>query len=333
MVTPGPARDVGRNALIPAQALEAIEASDVDGLLRTVDGMCKSRSWPDLTELRHRCREAVGRGKQVWGVEEHIRYRLALEAPAELAGPVVSEGQARFALGPLAEVAASTKTWAEMEPHLEDGPERMTFAAERAVRGEPVDLASLELPGALLPWEPTYPVATYHKDRVEALSPPVPATIDAELPSAFEPIDDLPSESALGDLVLPWTDQSNGRCQTAAVEGGRLDAIRALGASQAATGELTSGLALSWMAWAGASGGAHGRRRGAAAGRYLAWWVTSVLADLDWPAAPQAVGEAAARFRWVWFDDGSPGTGWSLRLAIEDPEEGVAWAVSAIDSE
>jgi hypothetical protein len=319
--------------LITSQVLQAIEASDADVLLRSIDGLCKSQSWSDLEELRHRCREAVGRGKQVWGVEEHIRYRLALEAPAELAGPVVSEGQARFALGPLAEVAASTKTWAEMEPHLEQGPERMTFAAERVVRGEAIDLDSLELPGTLFSWEPDYPLATYHKDRVEALSPSVPTTVETGLPSGFDAIDDLPSESALGELVLPWTDQSSGRCQVTVVDGDRLTAIRALGASQAAIGDLTPREAMAWMSWAAASGGAHGRRRGAAAGRYLAWWVTTVLADVEWPAAPEDVGKAAEAFRWSWFDDGSPATGWAIRLAIEDPEEGVAWALSANDSE
>ncbi len=147
LVTTGPAGIGGRQPLITSHALEAIESSDVDQLLRIVDGLCKSREWDDLIELRSRCREAVERGKQVWGVEEHIRYRLALEAPAERAGPVVSEGQARFALGPLAEVAASTKSFAELEPYLEAGPERMTVAAERVVRGEAVDLAALELPG------------------------------------------------------------------------------------------------------------------------------------------------------------------------------------------
>ena len=319
--------------MIGAQALEAIESSDVDQLLRLVDGLCKAKDWDDLLELRNRCREAVGRGKQVWGVEEHIRYRLALEAPPEHAGPVVSEGQARFALGPLAEVAASTKSFVELEPYLEAGPEKMTFAAERVVRGEAVDLASLELPGALLPWEPAYPVATYHRDRVEALSPEVPELAPVELPTQVELIEDLPSESALGDLVMPWTDQSNGRCQASAVTGGWLEAVRALGAGEARVGSLDPGQGLAWMGWAAASGGAHGRRRGAAAGRHLAWWVTSVLADLKWPAHPGEVEAAASRFEWAWFDDGSPGTGWALRLAIADPEEGVAWAISANDSD
>ncbi|HIE21824.1 MAG TPA: hypothetical protein EYP73_04425 [Acidimicrobiia bacterium] len=79
--------------MIEARAIEAIEASDTDELLRVVDGFCATRAWDDLVELRSRCREAVGRGKQLWGVEEHIRYRLALEAPAAWAGPVVSEAR------------------------------------------------------------------------------------------------------------------------------------------------------------------------------------------------------------------------------------------------
>ncbi|HYJ25314.1 MAG TPA: hypothetical protein VE027_09940, partial [Acidimicrobiia bacterium] len=143
--------------MISPRAIEAIESSDTDELLRIVDGLCSSRSWDDLIELRHRCAEAVGRGKQVWGVEEHIRYRLVLEAPASIAGPVVAEGQSRFALGPLPEVAASTKTWVELAPALPPGPERDTVAAERVVRGENVDVTIPDLPATLLTWEPAYP--------------------------------------------------------------------------------------------------------------------------------------------------------------------------------
>jgi hypothetical protein len=55
------------------------------------------------------------------------------------------------------------------------------------------------------------------------------------------------------------------------------------------------------------------------------------MADLPWPCDADVMGLAASRFRWFWFDDGSPGSGWALRLAIEDPESGLSWAVSAID--
>ena len=317
--------------MIGARAVEAIESSDTDELLRVVDGFCSARNWDELIELRHRCSEAVARGKQVWGIEEHIRYRLALEAPASIAGPVVAEGRSRFALGPLPEVAASTRTWVDLEPHLPPGPERDTVAAERVVRGETVGFPIPDLPSSLRPWEPDYPVATYKKDKVEAPSPDAPATSQEALPEAVTPIEDTHSTAALGDLVEPWTDQSSGRSQTAAVEGDHLAAIAALGLASARVAGLTTAEAFAWMAWAAASGGAHGRRRGAAAGRYLAWWVVASLADLDWPADPEAVAESASRMAWHWFDDGSPDSGWVLRIAISSPDLGISWAISATD--
>ena len=318
--------------MISSRAVEAIEASDTDELVRVVDSYCAARSWDLLVELRHRCREAVGRGKQLWGVEEHIRYRLALEAPPAWAGPVVSEGRARFAPGPLAEVAASTKTWAEMRPHLEPGPEGETFAAERVVRGETGVDPIPDLPARLEAWEPRYPVATYKRDKVEAPSPPLPVPEPTTLPSAVNRISDPASEGALSDLVQPWVEESNGRCDTASVEGDAAAAVRALGVRQARMTPLSPQTALAWMGWAGASGGAHGRRRGAAAGRYGAWWVLASLADLDWPPQADKVGRVVQRLRWFWFDNGSPGTGWQLRLAVEDPETGLAWSVAAVDA-
>jgi hypothetical protein len=85
------------------------------------------------------------------------------------------------------------------------------------------------------------------------------------------------------------------------------------------------------MGWAAASGGAHGRRRGAAAGRYLAWWAVATLIDLDWPADPRSMGAAVAGLNWHWFDDGSPETGWLLRLAISSADLGISWALAATD--
>jgi hypothetical protein len=317
--------------LISQRAIEALEASDTDELLRVIDGLCSTQAWDDLVELRARCREAVERGKQVWGVEEHIRYRVTLEAPPAYSGPAVTEGQSRFALGPLAEVAASTNTWSEIEPYLEIGPERRTVAAERAVRGEQVEEPNLDLPGSLEKWEPRYPVATYKRDKVEAPSPPPPHLLDAALPAGFELVEDSQSEAALADLVQPWTDDSNGRCQTTVVAGDHLAAVRALGATVCRHADIGVEAGLAWMGWAAASGGAHGRRRGASAGRRLAWWAAAVMADLPWPCSPEDLGSAVSRFHWFWFDDGSPGTGWELRLAIEDPDSGLSWAVSAVD--
>lgn len=312
-----------------ARTLEAIEASDTDELLRIVDGHCKSRDWDALDDLRQRCQEAVGRGKQLWGVDELVRYRLALEAPPDRAARVLDEGRTRFTLGPLPEVAASTKTWAELAEHLGNGPERKTVAAERTVRGETVDEV-FELPG-LQSWEPQYPVATYKSDTVETPTPKLPAVQSVDLPTDCTTIDDLDSEAALNDLVEPWVTQSNGRSQTASVEGDALAAISALGPRHVFVAALSPQQAMAQMAWAAASGGAHGDRRGAAAGRYLAWWVVASLADLEWPAPPDEIKRAAERMNWLWFDDNSPPAGWALRLAVADPGLGLAWAISASD--
>jgi hypothetical protein len=318
--------------VISRRAIEAIEYSDTDELLRVVDGLCENGDWEQLVELKERCREAVGRGKQLWGVEEHIRYRLTLEAPGEWAGPAVSEGVARFTLGPLPEVAASTKTWAELDEYVDDGPWRAVTAAERVVRGDPDNEPIADLPNSLLDWEPEYPVATYGSDKVDAPSPSPPTVESQELPDEFTTIDDPQSEGALFDLIQPWVTESNGRYETSAVEGTAQHAIRALGLSRVRVGQLNDGEAMRWMAWAGASGGAHGRRRGAAAGRYGAWWTIATLCDLDWPPEPERMREALQGLDFYWFDDGSPGTGWELRLAIEDRNSGLAWAISAVDA-
>jgi hypothetical protein len=317
------------DTLTDSRTIKAIEASDTDELIRIVDGLCKARDWDALVQLRGRCQEAVTRGKQLWGVDEHIRYRLALEAPAPWAAAVVAEGRTRFTPGPLPEVAASTKTWAEMATHLPPGPERMTFAAERIVRGDTPDEQG-PLP-AIQEWEPEYPLATYKANKVETPRPKLPPRVSTELPGDVTVIDDPESESALTDLVEPWIDQSNGRCQTVSVEGGALEAIAALGLPAAGIARLDTSEAMAHMAWAAASGGAHGQRRGAAAGRYMAWWVVASVSDLDWPAEPGNVAKEAEHINWYWFDDDSPPGGWELRLALEDPELNLGWAISAND--
>ena len=320
--------------MISQRAVDAIESSNTDELLRIIDEHCAAKAWADLTELRSGCEDGVARGKQLWGVVEHIRYRLALEAPGEYAGRVVSEGRARFTLGPLPEVAASRHTWAELEPYLDSGPARRTTAAERVVAGETVSEPIDELPSTLVGWEPRYQPPVYKADRLEAPSPKRPQLEEAGAPApGITRIDDADSEEALADLVRPWLDESNGRCQTATVTGTPYEAVSALGLSQPRLGQMAPEMALAWMQWAGASGGAHGRRRGGAAGRYLTWWAMACLADLDWPVQPADLGKAISEMRFWWFDDGSPDTGWILRIAIEHGSVGLSWALSAVDTD
>lgn len=320
---------------VPLRALEAIEASDHDELLRVVDGLCAARDWDALVELRARCQEAVTRGKQVWAVDEHIRYRLALEAPGPWAGPVVTEGPARFALGPLTEVVAQHHTWAELDPYLEPGPARATVAHERVIRGEDlteaeVDPHVLELPLRLEEWEARYPLAEYHSDRAEFPPPQLPPLHPLDLPARTTAVEPDEAAEALADLVRVWVEESNGRTTVAAVEGTAEEAIRAMGVRRAWGSSLRPGDALAHLAWAAASGGAHGRRRGMAAGRHGSWWTATELVGLEWPPDPTDLGEAIDELRWLIWSDGHR-TGWTFRLAVEDPLHRLAWAVAADD--
>lgn len=341
----------------------AVELGDLDELGRVVDRLCATGSWDALVDLRDRCDRAVERGRQLWPAARHAEYRLALEAPGRWAAAVVVEGAGRFAPGPLPEVAASTHSWADLAPHLREGPAAVTFLHERVVRGE--DLAGvplpgpdvLELPAVLQGWEPAYQVATYRSDRGRFPAPesprlaplravPVPlATAGARGPAAADP-----GAAALSALVEHWRDGSEARVEVAAVDvpprpdatgavtggavpEGAVAAVAALHPPDPHGAGIDGGAATALMAWAAASGGVHGRRRGAAVGRLDAWMAVAALAGIDgWPLAPDEVGGALDRLRWLVWDPGGPGAAWSLHLAVEDPGRGRAWAVSARDA-
>jgi hypothetical protein len=319
---------------------ELIEGGDLDDLLRQVDRLCADGDWDGLVELRDRCRRALERGRQLWPVASHAEYRLALEAPGPWAAAVVVPGAGRFALGPLPEVAAQGHAWGQLAPHLPPGPEATFAAHERVVRAEDltgddrIDPAVLEVPLCLQPWEPAYPVAVYraHEAQFPEGTPSRLAPVGLPAPPPAE--DDPDACAALAELAGAWTTESNGRARAVAVAGDATGAVAAqTGAREARLGAVGLAPAMAAMAWAGASGGAHGRRRGMATGRFGAWWaLVAVTTGLDrWPPDPDELGEAATALRWYHWDTGAPGTGWSLRLAVEDPARDRAWAVDATD--
>ena len=320
-----------------------IHRADLDGLVRLVDDVCASHDWPRLRRLRDRARHAVGTGRQLWPAATLAEYRLALLAPVDWAAGVLDEGSGRFTIGPLTEVVAQDHTWAELAPLLEPGPRAAIVAHERALRGEAIDDVSvaglpdvLDLPFRVAGFEPEYPLAVYRDVGAEFPSPPVPASrVDVELPR-IEPVllDDPTVELAVRQLVEPWTTSSNGHAEVVAVEGDVASALRALGVTAARQAGLDPAEAIAWMGWAGASGGAHGRRRGAAAGRFGALWLVAALGDAldDWPLPLDELGAIAGELRWSWWDAHEPVTGWQLQLAVESPADGLAWAISARDA-
>jgi hypothetical protein len=218
----------------------------------------------------------------------------------------------------------------------------------------------LDLPLRLEDWEPSYALAEYHTDRMDSPPPrlpplrPVPVarratragaaaaagrtarprSANGSAPARGEP-DEV--SAALEDLVTPWTAESNGRAEALAVKGKALDAVSALGARVSEVVELAPGEAIAAMAWAAASGGAHGRRPGAAPGRFGAWWVLATIGGLTarWPLRPNELTTVLEEVRWYAWGSGEPVTGWALRLALEataGSRKGRAWAISATDA-
>jgi hypothetical protein len=321
---------------------DLVHRADLDGLVRLIDGLCASRDWKRLLRLRDRARSGVLTGRQLWPAATLAEYRLALHAPTEWAVRVLDEDSGRFTIGPLTEVVAQHHPLTDLLAHLAPSPRVGFIAHERALRGDPVpaDVPDVfEMPFELQPWEPDYQLATYSDEGIDAPPPHRPTRLERGTPRAVDLIDDPSVSLAVRQLFEPWTADSNGRVEVTCVEGSAADAIGALGLRSPLLGSLDHREALAWLAWAGGSGGAHGRRRGAALGRFGTWWLLAALADRvdEWPVPPDELGEAAESLRWWWWNANEPhpldpGQGWEVRLAVEDADEGYAWAISAIDA-
>lgn len=320
---------------------QLIHRADLDALVRMIDDRCATRDWDGVLRVRDRSRSAVDTGRQLWPAATLAEYRLALLAPPDHVGRVLDESDGlagRFTIGPLSEVAAQNHSWGDLAGVLDRGPRASLVAHERVIRGEPVgdgDVSDvLDIPLVLQPWEPDYAVATYRDGGAEFPAPDLPDEwVEISPMTGAEQLDD-DVDLALRQLVDPWTTTSNGRCESVCIDGDVAAALGALGLTRARLVEVESTAAIAWIAWAGASGGAHGRRRGAASGRFGAWWLLAALGDLldEWPVDPDVLGDLASELRWYRWNAFEPDVGWSLRLAVEDREEGVAWALLASDA-
>lgn len=320
-----------------------VDAADEAALLHAVDGLVASRDWEALADLARRCRAAVELGKQLWPVATHIDYRLALEGPASYAGSVLSSGAGRFALGPLTEVAAGSHDWSALAPHIPDPASAAAVAQERVLRGEDLhgraEETLAELPLALASFEPRYPVPAY-RDRAARFPQPEVATRALPPPRSLRAgarVDDEIGAEALRRVADIWVAESAGSATAVVVDGDAESAVGAL-ASEAALAPVTAAEALALLQWAGASGGAYGRRRGGAGGRFTAWWTAAALAGLAWPGDTGGLddltadlAEALDELRWFRWRRVEPEQGWVLRLAVADPLDGLAWAVEATD--
>lgn len=318
---------------------ELVHRGDPDELVRDVDRRCARRDWDGVLALRDRCQQAAEAiGRPLWGPAQYAEYRLALEAPAEVAAGVLAPGAAPFALGPLTEVVAQAHTWNELAPHLDLPVIAATVAQERVLRGEDLtgddrtDAHEVDLPFVLQAWEPVYPLPVYRADELLEHGP--------DLPTVWDPVATArPGRPAnlgrltrsLHDLAAAWEERSTGEIHVTAVEGDAAMAVAALVPDGFRLARLDLAGAFAWMAWAAASGGAHARRRGLAAGRAAAWWVGQVAAGLDDPADPDELEFELEELRWYAFDGPAHAYGWQLRLVVDHPHDGWAAAIDAYD--
>lgn len=280
---------------------DLLALGDLDGLVREADRLAGRADWDGLIALRDACLEATeATGRQLWGPARYAAYRVALDGPAALAAAMVEPGVVRFGLGPLTEVVAQHHTFAELAPHL-DASVLPVVAQERVLRGEDLrdDPRAIGAPDdpplVLQPFEPDYVLPAYRPtERLDGAvpEPVMTATVERAGEDGCEggssPAEAAPLVRALEDVVAPWTAQSSGEVTVGAARGRTDAAIRALldagldaGLDAVPCGPITTPQLLALLAHAGASGGVHGRRRGGAAGRSLAWWVARCATGLD----------------------------------------------------
>jgi hypothetical protein len=273
---------------------------------------------------------------------------------------MLEPGVVRFGLGPLTEVVAQQHTFARLAPHL-DTTLLPVVAQERVLRGEDLrdDPRAYgepdDPPLVLQPFEPDYVLPVYRAaERIDGQVPepsedahagPILHGSPAALPTGAAPTDPDATalRRALEDVVSPWSAQSGGIVRVVAVRGTAASACRAAleghpaleeaGGDRAAvrSGAIDVPTMLRLVAFAGASGGVHGRRRGGAAGRSLAWWVARCATGLhrDELVDPEDLEFRLEDLQMLAFR--VPRTAaWRLELAIARAEQagGEEWAVA-----
>jgi hypothetical protein len=318
-----------------------VDLGDPDELLREIDRIVHRNDWHQLLRLRNACRNASATGRQLHGVAGHGEYRLALQGPPDLAAAMVGADPGPLSLGPLTEVVAAGHSWDELDEYLEPGPHRAAVAQERVVLGEDltdaidaIDLVEQQgMPLRLQPWESDYTHARYEESSAEFPRPELGETAERKLdPGSVEFVDDPEVVESLRMLVETWHSQSNGNLSIVAVDGQPDSALAGLGLGPVVAQRIGASQATALMAWAGASGGAHGRRSGMARGRLHAWAVWAALSATSdlWPFDISAIASVTSEVEcYTW--DVETLNGFELRLLFHDPVEDISYGIHATD--
>ncbi len=315
---------------------DLVHRGDLDELVRAIDAAATRGDVREVRAIRRGCLDAVEfSGRQLWGPAAYAAYRLALQAPPEVAVEALLEADDRHMLGPLTEVVAQRHDWSDLRDHLPPGPLAGTVAVERVCAGEDLsddpraEVHHLDVPATWKDWEGRRPHVDYRPGEVlapapilSAMGPPAPAAP----PGAA--IEDPDLVTAIEALVAPWARSPDGHVRVAVVDGPAAGAVAAVSpGSRPAPVDLSDAVAA--MTWAASSGGSVRRRRGGAAGRSATWWALRVLVAHEPGSPDDELVEDLGEWSWSRFGSDEEG-GWWLRLAAEHVD-GWSLAVDARD--
>lgn len=322
---------------------QLVHRGDLDELVRAIDSCANRGDHGAVDALRRACDRAVEEtGRQLWGAAAYAGYRLALDAPAELAVEALLGGHDRHTLGPLTEVIAQHHQFDEVADLLGPGPTRGVVAAERVARGddlrgdERTDLEHLAIDGVWHAWEGVPPLATYRPGEVLSPAPPLVGQGPWRALDARPARDraDTRFDEALTGVAGAWEDRSNAEAVAIGSEGDARSAIAAIVPGPARWRDVTMASAVARVTWAASLAGRRGRRRGQAAGRSAAWWLLRVFVvdqagSFDALDDPDELEFHLANCRWLEFDTGVDHE-WRCQVAAAHPG-GMAFALDVVD--
>ncbi|MFJ8582368.1 hypothetical protein [Micromonospora sp. NPDC093277] len=281
-----------------------------------------------------------------------VAHVVALEAPAGIAAAAAElfPDDDKGPPGPLWEAVAQHHTWRELSPHLTNPRTRHLVAHTRVLHGEDLcdaidlDAQLLGAPLCLQAWEAanwrsTLDISEY--DRTGSSG----CTIWAFPNHLAEPIP-LPTttvRSAQHDAV-PLLDGLSSATKAYAFHGTAWEAASMVATDQARMprGQQRQGRwgregsqvrfadTYSSLVHLATGGGAYARRTGQAIGRTALWKALAAMAETTPTADPHSVTAFVERLLCVAWQEPDDEI-WYLHLAMEDPEQGIAWVLTGND--
>jgi hypothetical protein len=296
--------------------------------------LVEARRWEELLELATR-EEGVTAGER-----REVSHVLAVEAPAPIAAGAAElfpDDDNGFP-GPLWEVVAH-HSWDALAPHLTNPRTRYLVAQTRVLHGDDLrrvtDLRTAR-PGAPLVmqsweaagWDSEWNMPTY--DRTGSSRSAWGFPWEMPDPVALQP-SNVPKVDHAAVAVL---DELSGAAQACAFEGTAWEAAWMVAEHQEESHawKVPFSDAYPHLVSLAAGERAYDHATGQALGRIAVWRALTAMAGTPWAGNPQAVTAFVERLRCVaWRFETEPM--WFLRLAMEDPEQGVAWVLTGHDSD